>query len=685
MKNFVKYFSLFVFCIGSFILVFSTNRDVLAAASFPFEGMINADSMVIRKAADGNSDQVTQLAYGTKVTVNGESGNFYSIKFDNDKTGFVLKSYVLNIKEYTLTTGDYRTYCDSLKAKGFLESYCPQLYYLHVTYPNWTFTPDLTGLSLEEASKKEEGKTVLQTGNSNYWYSEKPIERDYYYIKANVIKSFMDPRNVMYPTRIFQFLDLESSKDIANDAAMQKISGTNGNLRLYFNEFRAAAVANGINPLHAMARSAQEGANGSKYDKDKKEYVASYGAVTGTYTTTYGRTSEQGYSLDGYYNFYNIGSYASGYYQYPVQRGLAYAAGFLEKGDCFTKNDKDVFVYDSTKCGDLSYQRPWNNQEKAIIGGVEFLAGSYVKKGQNNLYYQKFNVSSQHQYSLYTHQYMTNVMAPNSEGSTLYSAYKAGGLLNSNFNFIIPIYTDLGDDPIEPIDKNGDATLKELKVNNALVTGFDKDVLEYPFSVQTNDTFVNITAVPNYPLTKVEGTGKYDFVEGNVVVNIKTTAEDGTQLTYKLTIKQVPVEEQELSVKDVTDKLKVKIDKTTIYGVSPGMTAQEFINSVVSAKGTCEITNNKGVKKTSGKLATGDIITIGGTVESTKFTIAIRGDINGDAESNLKDFVLIQSHILKKSTLKDLKFYAGDTNYDNVINLKDFVLVQSHILKKASL
>ena len=51
----------------------------------------------------------------------------------------------------------------------------------------------------------------------------------------------------------------------------------------------------------------------------------------------------------------------------------------------------------------------------------------------------------------------------------------------------------------------------------------------------------------------------------------------------------------------------------------------------------------------------------------------------------MKDFVLVQSHILEKSMLTDVKFYAGDVNYDGKIVLADFVLVQSHILKKQSL
>ena len=122
-----------------------------------------------------------------------------------------------------------------------------------------------------------------------------------------------------------------------------------------------------------------------------------------------------------------------------------------------------------------------------------------------------------------------------------------------------------------------------------------------------------------------------------------------------------------------------------MYGISPNMTAQELINSIVSANGTGELTDSRGTKKTSGNLATGDIITIEGSLENKSFTIVVRGDINGDAGITLKDFVLIQSHILKKGTLAGIKFYAADVNYDNVINLKDFVLVQSHILKKASL
>ena len=679
MQKIKKYLFVMIFCLASFFLVFSIKEEPLAAESFPFEGMVTGDSLVIYNAASySDAGKVTELVFGTKVqvlsAVSNKNGNFYKIKYDGNKEGYTAKSYIINYKAYASTSGDYRTYCDSLLAKGFLESYCPQLYYLHKAYPNWTFTPDLTGISLEDASKNEEYKSVLQTGNSNYYLKDTPIETNYYYIKANVIASFMDPRNLMYEQFMFQFLDLEDSKDITNQAAMTKIVGS-GNLSNYFNEFANAASTNNINPLHILARSAQEGAN-----------KATYSAVTGKYTTNSTHTTPQGYSLDGYYNFYNIGSYQDkkNGYDYTVQRGLAYAAGFLEKESCISKDENNNPYYDTTKCGQLSYQRPWNTPAKAISGGAEFIALQYVRKGQDNLYYQKFNVASYAYYTRYAHQYMTNIWAPVSEGGKLYGAYGAGNLMNSKFNFVIPVYTDLGGESATPIDKNGDATLKEVKINNVAVEGFDGDVLEYQYSVQTNDNSIKVSATANNALTKVEGTGNYTFVDGSVEVNIKTTAEDGTVLNYKLVVKQVKIE-NEVKVKDVTDKLKVKIDGSYMYGISPGMTAQELINSISSAGGKGELTNSKGIKKTSGNLVTGDIVTITGTIEDKSFTISVTGDVNGDGNVTVLDLLRCQKHILKTISLGGAQNFASDTNFDGKINVLDMLKIQKHILGTSKL
>ena len=71
-------------------------------------------------------------------------------------------------------------------------------------------------------------------------------------------------------------------------------------------------------------------------------------------------------------------------------------------------------------------------------------------------------------------------------------------------------------------------------------------------------------------------------------------------------------------------------------------------------------------------------------LKSTDFK-RVKVGIGRNPNMDLKDFVLIQSHILGKSTLTGVKNFAGDVNYDGKIILADFVLVQSHILKKQSL
>jgi len=688
MKKIIKKLLIILFVIGTLILCWNTKLETEAATTYPFTGMITGDALGVHSSADyKSSSTVTELAYGTKVTVkkavSNSYGNFYYVLYGDNSYGYVAQKYILNVDANILTSNasgveTYSTYCSSLISKGFPSSYCPYLYYLHSLHPKWTFTADNVGMTLEEVAKGEEDKNVLQTSNTNYYLRTSPIEGSYYYIKADVIESFMDPRNLMFEDTIFAFLDLESSKSITNTKALTNISGT-GNLSKYFNEFVSAANTYKVNPILLMTRSKQEGAN-----------TVGYGSISGLYSTNTGRLSEQGYSLDGYYNFFNIGAYQTSTYKYAVQRGLAYAAGYLSDSKCFTTIN-GVTYFDTTKkisenkeCS-LSYGRPWNSETTAINGGAIYLSDGYLTKAQNTEYYQKFNVSSSHYYNIYTHQYMTSIYAPISEAGIIYNAYEAGNLIDSSFNFIIPVYSNMSDDiGLTPTNKSSDATLKNIKVNNNIITGFDSDVLEYEYSIQTNDSYVNVTADSNDSNATVSGTGKYNFSDGVVKVSIKVTAEDGTTKTYNVNIKQVIVSNI-VTVKDITDKLTIKLDNSYIYGISPGYTAQALINAVTSKGGSATIVDSSNKSKTSGTLVTGDKITIKGTSESKTYTIAIRGDGNGDGNIDIRDFALVQSHLLGKKTLKNEKFYAMDVNYDNKIDIRDFALVQSHLLGKKTL
>ena len=686
MNKFLKLFCLFVFLLSAFLLVTYDIKTIEAAETYPFTGIISADALVTYTSNNTGGSKATELAYGTRVTVvdspsNKKSGgcSLYEILYDNNKTGYVCSKYVNNVSESILSsdasgTETYNDYCNTLTSTGFDKSYCPYLYYLHTIHPNWTFKPDVLNLTMETAAAKEEWKVVLQTSNSNYWISSKPIEGSYYYIDQTVISSFLDPRNSLFEDTIFQFLNLEKSKDIYNDAAMKKISSTSGNLYKYLSTFKEAANEFSINPIHIMARSKQEGANDS-----------SYSAITGKYTTTKGRYSLQGYSLDGYYNFYNIGSYADSNYSYTVQRGLAYAAGFLESDKCFTTSDGKTY-YDSDKCGQLSIQRPWNTPQKSIKGGAEFLVNNYISRAQNTVYYQKFNITNRanNDGKLYTNQYMTGIAAPMSEAKTLYSAYKEGNLLDSNFEFIIPVFKNMPAEVSQALDRNSDTSLTTIKVDGKVITGFDLDVIEYNYNAITDSDTINIEAKPLYSTSSVTGTGEYKFENGKVQVKLVVTSEGGNSKTYVVNISKVSPSES-VTTDEIVSKIGTKVNGDNMYGISPDTSVTTIINTITKNKGTAKITNSENQNKTTGSLATGDKITIEGTNDSKTYTISVRGDVTGDGLVKINDLILIQSHILDKSKLEDEQFYAADSSYDNNIKINDLILVQSHILGKQSL
>lgn len=94
--------------------------------------------------------------------------------------------------------------------------------------------------------------------------------------------------------------------------------------------------------------------------------------------------------------------------------------------------------------GDI-YDRPWNSPKKAIVGGAKFISSGYISKGQYTSYLKKFNVNPDSKYSMYNHQYMSNIAAPSSEAKTSFKAYSNSGLINNNLTFSIPVYNNMAD------------------------------------------------------------------------------------------------------------------------------------------------------------------------------------------------------------------------------------------------
>ena len=59
------------------------------------------------------------------------------------------------------------------------------------------------------------------------------------------------------------------------------------------------------------------------------------------------------------------------------------------------------------------------------------------------MYYQKFNTGPDAIYSSFTHQYMTNILAPASESLSTYYSYDDLNILQKALVFKIPVYKNM--------------------------------------------------------------------------------------------------------------------------------------------------------------------------------------------------------------------------------------------------
>jgi len=137
----------------------------------------------------------------------------------------------------------------------------------------------------------------------------------------------------------------------------------------------------------------------------------------------------------GYYNVFNIG-----------------AGG----------NGKDNVILNGLK---RAQTNGWDSVEKSISGGTQIIAEDYISKGQNTLYFQKFDVENSDG-ELYWHQYMQNIMAAQNEGSTLRKTFEQIGKIDENYTFIIPVYKNMpGTAVVRPSENNTPMTTDLVKLN----------------------------------------------------------------------------------------------------------------------------------------------------------------------------------------------------------------------------
>ena len=218
-------------------------------------------------------------------------------------------------------------------------------------------------------------------------------------------------------------------------------------------------------------------------------------------------------SYPGIYNYFNIGAYAHDGMG-VVEAGLNYASQSSQTGT------------------DL---RPWNNIEKAIIGGAVAYGANYVNQGQDTFYLKKFNVQGDNKYQ---HQYMTNVPAAASEGEKIAAAYNSD-IKSTALVFKIPVYTDMPETACAAptIDGSPNNKLLNLTIDGYTLTPtFNKDTTEYSLIVDGSVSSVNIIAQAIDSEATVSGSGTVDLVTGVNTIKITVTAGNGSTRDYTINI-----------------------------------------------------------------------------------------------------------------------------------------------------
>ncbi len=283
---------------------------------------------------------------------------------------------------------------------------------LQTAHPKWKFELLDTGLNWYDAiiaeSTGRHGLNVVPKEDGSAWKCScgKVVDAKWVCASTAAVAFYMDPRNSLNEDYIFQFEKLtfdnqteEGVKTIIGDCdylqGKIKYLDSKGEEKTinktYSQVIMEAAKKYKVSPYHLASRIRQEQGTGSGSIM-----------IKGTY---------KGY--EGLYNYFNIGA--------------------------FGKTNDDII----TKGLKKAKNNGWTDPEKAIMGGTSILVSSYIARGQDTLYLEKFDVIEDDGY--YSWQYMTNVSASKTEGEKIRQAYRNMGMItkDSEMTFKIPVYKNM--------------------------------------------------------------------------------------------------------------------------------------------------------------------------------------------------------------------------------------------------
>lgn len=666
----------------SLLLPFVSASD-LTAALVPNATVVVSTTLNVRSdpSSDGYTNVIDSLANGQRVMVGGtvantgsDSNTWCSITYTKDgvteKAGYVVYSYL------ALDPVSADSAFESSIA-GFPESYKPSLRVLHQKYPKWIFNPVTVGTDWNTVVSEESriGRSLIPSSVDDAWKSTDSGTYNWLtntytvydgtsWVNAstNIVAYYLDPRNFLGETYVFQFLNLAYDANTQTaDAVQRQLSNTfmasgtitdmNGNQQTYAQAFMLAAGASGASPYQLVSRVIQEvSSSGSR---------STSGTVAG---------------YEGLYNYYNIGAGSS---SDPVLLGLTFAK-------CGSSN----IQHPMSAADQAKYYIPWNSPYKSLLGGAVFLSENYIQKGQNTAYFQKFDVTDGGN-GMYWHQYMTNIQAMTGESATLYNAYLKSGLLDLPLIFNIPVYGNMPESPAAQPAKTGNPNnyLSALSVNGYTLTPtFDPSVTDgYSLIVPYQVGIINLSASTVSSAAAVSGTGDIVLQVGSNAVAVSVTAQNGSVRSYNINI----VRNEQTGTDLFATSYRINADNT-LGGITPGTTVSGMSAGITFLNGGQAVfLNSAGAQITDMNhcIATGDHLQIlnASSVPVYDYSLIVYGDANRDGKISSSDLTVICRQVLKEAALDSMASLAADANHDGKVSSSDLTVICRHVLKESTI
>ena len=520
---------------------------------------------------------------------------------------------------------------------------------LQAKHPNYRFLLYYTGLDWNEALASEyqgHGSSPwnLVQVSDNYngmWIcpicGEKRYDNGSWCCASlEALAYMMDPRNSINESDIFQFKDLEGSDVSYNDIA-RIVSGYGS----YLNNGEAiqaivdASNQYNINGYYLVAKIINEhGKNGST--------LSNGNGYNGQYV--------------GVYNYFNIGSYGNGTATI-INNGLSYALG-----------------------------QGWTSIRASIMGGAQVVKQKFIiQYSQNTLYYQKYNVSGKS--ALGSHQYQQNILAAQSQGSSLKSYY-GSSTTASTYTFIIPLYKNM---PKTASPRPNPGTKNSISYENGVIQNVSSSLI-----VRASPGGTAIGALNNGESVKIlkRATTQVNGYYWDLIVSNKNgtygysarivggdqcivgTGSGGTSSGSTGTNTNPPSQDTNTTPPPIDNTPNIETDIKLSGEKISTLPNINFTELKTKYKDKSLIVKNKeGKEITSGNLATGYTV----TMDEKTYTIVKKGDVNGDGTSSVIDAVLMLNAVKGTTKLEGVYKEAALIKNNSTFNVTDVVSLLNYI------